>query len=121
MCCIILQLKGSKMAKRTTDSDTTNHQARTELMSANSLRSAERGARDNRVMDSIRHIDARFDSERQVIGAIARNIMVTQGYLTNKDIILRLISHLEVASDVVEQDILRNALELVLGVTPDDE
>lgn len=109
------------MAKRTTDSDTPHHQARTELLSSKSLRFAERGARDNRVMDSIRYIDSKFDSEREIIGAIARNIVATQGYLTNKDIILRLISHLEVANDVVQQDILRNALELVLGVTPDDE
>ncbi len=109
------------MAKRTTDSDTTEHLAHADLLSSNGLRSAERRARENRVMDSIRHIDSRFDSEREVIGAIAKNIIATQGYLTNKDIILRLISQLEITRDVVQQDILRNALELVLGVTPDDE
>ncbi len=108
------------MAKRTTDSEITDHLAHSDLMSSKGLRSAERHAHNNQVMDSIRHIDIKFDSEREVIGAIARNIVATQGYLTNKDIILRLISQLEVTRDVVQQDILRNALELVLGVTPDD-
>ncbi|EIC83442.1 biofilm/acid-resistance regulator YmgB/AriR [Serratia sp. M24T3] len=108
------------MAKRTTDSEFTGNLALNDVLNSNGLLCGEQRTREKRVMDSIRHIDNKFDSEREVIGAIARNIIAVQGYLTNKDIILRLISELEITRDVVQQDILRNALELVLGVTPDD-
>jgi len=40
--------------------------------------------------------------------------------VTNKAIILHLINQLESTSDIVQLDVLRKTLELVVGYTPDD-
>lgn len=58
--------------------------------------------------------------ETKVIGAVIREIVAGGGYVTNKAIILKLIEKLENTSDVVQLDIYRQALEVVVARTPDD-
>lgn len=59
--------------------------------------------------------------EQQIIGLIVRDLIASRGFVTNKDIILRLIMQLELTKNVQEKDVLRCALERVVGATPDDE
>ena len=40
--------------------------------------------------------------------------------VTNKDLILALVAQLETETDVIRNDILRNALEMIVHRTPDD-
>ncbi|WP_244216742.1 biofilm/acid-resistance regulator YmgB/AriR [Rahnella bruchi] len=61
-----------------------------------------------------------YSSEAEVLGAAIRLILANKGTVTNKAIILHLINQLETTSDVVQLDILRGALEMVVGMTPDD-
>lgn len=61
-----------------------------------------------------------FTSETEVLGATIRHLAAHQGQVTNKAIIIHLIKQLECMDDVVQQDILRQTLELVLSHTPDD-
>ncbi|MFO6299969.1 biofilm/acid-resistance regulator YmgB/AriR [Rahnella selenatireducens] len=61
-----------------------------------------------------------FSSETEVLGAAIRDILNDRGHVNNKAIILHLILKLESTSDVVQMDILRNTLEMVVGITPDD-
>lgn len=61
-----------------------------------------------------------YSSEAEVLGATIRLILANKGTVTNKAIILHLINQLETTSDVVQLDILRGALEMVVGMTPDD-
>ena len=61
-----------------------------------------------------------YSSETEVLGCAIRAILGERGHVNNKAIILHLILQLESSSDVVKMDILRNALEMVVGITPDD-
>lgn len=58
--------------------------------------------------------------ESEVLGAVIRNILADNRKVTNKAIILYLIAEMENTSDVVELDVLRSTLEIVVGRTPDD-
>lgn len=60
-------------------------------------------------------------AETAVLDAVIRDIVVHGKNVTSKAIILYLIAEIECTSDVVELDVLRNALEIVVGKTPDDE
>lgn len=60
------------------------------------------------------------EDERKIIGAIIREQITLHGFVTNKAVILRLINMLDSSHDVLEQDVLRNALEMVLCRTEDD-
>ncbi|MGG5218991.1 biofilm/acid-resistance regulator YmgB/AriR [Rahnella variigena] len=61
-----------------------------------------------------------YASETEVLGCAIRAILKERGHVNNKAIILHLILQLESSSEVVQMDILRNALEMVVGITPDD-
>ncbi len=61
-----------------------------------------------------------YSSETEVLGAAIRLILASNGVVTNKAIILHLINQLESTSDIVQLDVLRKTLELVVGYTPDD-
>ncbi|MDY0970980.1 biofilm/acid-resistance regulator YmgB/AriR [Siccibacter turicensis] len=58
--------------------------------------------------------------ESEVLGAVIRNILADNRKVTNKAIILYLIAEMENTSDVVQLDVLRSTLEIVVGRTPDD-
>lgn len=58
--------------------------------------------------------------EIEVFGQIIAEILQTGTPVTNKVIIASLINRLELESDVVQLDIYRHLLELVVNKTPDD-
>lgn len=63
---------------------------------------------------------ARFEKEQRIIGGIICRLVSDHGYVTNKAVILCLIDMLEISESVVEQDMLRSALKIVLGHTAND-
>ncbi|WP_051150802.1 biofilm/acid-resistance regulator YmgB/AriR [Tatumella saanichensis] len=60
-------------------------------------------------------------AETAVLSAIVNDIVLSGRKATNKAIILYLIAELENTSDPMQLDILRNALEMVVSKTPDDQ
>ncbi|MBK0079767.1 hypothetical protein IAE49_10800 [Kosakonia sp. S58] len=58
--------------------------------------------------------------EQRVIDEITLLLKAEKDVITNKDIILALIGRMGAENDVVQNDILRNALEMIIRVTPDD-
>jgi len=58
--------------------------------------------------------------ESALLGHVISSIMASDGHLTNKAIIARLITLLESANDVVACDIIRKTLEIVVDHTIDD-
>lgn len=74
--------------------------------------------------DIIQHFRSGGDAlaaETAVLDAVIRDIVIHGEKVTSKAIILHIIAELESTTDVVELDILRSALEIVVGKTPDDE
>ena len=61
-----------------------------------------------------------FEAEKQIIDELTFALKSVKTVVTNKDLILALISRLETESDVVQNDILRNALEIIVHRTQDD-
>ena len=59
-------------------------------------------------------------AEMEVFGQIIAEILQTGMPVTNKAIISSLIYRLELESDVLQLDIYRHLLELVVNKTPDD-
>lgn len=53
--------------------------------------------------------------ETEVISAVLESLRARGGRVLRKDIILALIAELESTSDVVRLDVLRGALEVVVG------
>ncbi|KNC08652.1 hypothetical protein AC791_08015 [Klebsiella sp. RIT-PI-d] len=62
-----------------------------------------------------------YAAEQDVLDGVIMNLIADNVMLSNKAIILRLISKLENTADVVELDILRSCLEIVIGRQTDDE
>ncbi|HBE9093731.1 hypothetical protein LOK69_20685 [Escherichia coli] len=64
--------------------------------------------------------DTRLTEEKIAIEKAIRELHFSSEYVNNKKIILKLLSFLSYTDDVVEKDIIRNALEVVLLFTSDD-
>ncbi|RPD99740.1 transcriptional regulator [Candidatus Pantoea deserta] len=62
----------------------------------------------------------RLEAETRVLDAAIRDIVIRGKRVTSKAIIIYLIAELESTTDVVELDVLRHCLEIVVGRTPDD-
>lgn len=62
----------------------------------------------------------RLVEESAMLGAAIRSIMDSQGELSNKAIIQKLIAFLETNDDVVTGDIIRKTLEIIVDHTMDD-
>ncbi|KAB7897142.1 transcriptional regulator [Rouxiella sp. S1S-2] len=75
---------------------------------------------ENEIFEHFASAGDLYASETEVLGAVIRKITAQQGFITKKAIILSLLAKMEATVDVVEQDILRKTLELVVGITPDD-
>ncbi|PRD13206.1 biofilm development regulator YmgB/AriR family protein [Pantoea coffeiphila] len=58
--------------------------------------------------------------ESALLGQVISSIIATDGHLTNKAIIARLIEILELTDNVVSADVVRKTLEIVLDHTVDD-
>ncbi|AXU97856.1 MAG TPA: transcriptional regulator [Erwinia persicina] len=62
----------------------------------------------------------KFSQEAQVLGAVIKELATGGRHVNNKAIILKLIEKLETTSDVIQLDVYRQVLEVVVGMTPDD-
>lgn len=58
--------------------------------------------------------------ESVVLGEVAQALLDTGIQLTNKNLIIYLVKALECAEDVVQADIIRKTLEIVVSYTSDD-
>lgn len=75
---------------------------------------------DQELAERFRNAGPSLKDEATVLGVIIRNVLASEGQITNKAIIISLIRALESAQDDSEARILRQTLEIVVGVTPDD-
>ena len=67
-----------------------------------------------------RHAGDRFAEEYAIFSTAVRCVLASEGHLSNKAIILWLIQTLESTNDVVQADVIRKTLEIVVGYTMDD-
>ncbi|ORM71600.1 biofilm development regulator YmgB/AriR family protein [Pantoea rwandensis] len=75
---------------------------------------------ESQLLDFFQTTGDQFLSERAIISEIRLELSARKIRISNKDIILALILRLECESDVIKQDIYRNALEIIVQRTPDD-
>ncbi|HHH7923132.1 TPA: biofilm development regulator YmgB/AriR family protein [Escherichia coli] len=64
--------------------------------------------------------DSWLSEEKLAIDKAVRDLYLCNEHVDNKSIILKLLSFLSSADDIVEKDIIRNALDVVLLFTLDD-
>jgi len=76
--------------------------------------------RQTLAIDFISTIDNRHDKEKNILGKTVKKVLVEMGEISNKAIILSLIRQIEYTRDSDEKTILCNALEIIVGITPDD-
>ncbi|KHJ67145.1 two-component-system connector protein AriR [Pantoea rodasii] len=75
---------------------------------------------DEELAMHFRENGAVLSDEAAVLGMIIPRLLATEGHVSNKSIILSLISALESTNDEAEMEILRKTLGIVVGYTPDD-
>lgn len=75
---------------------------------------------DSAVAEYFRTAGDRFADEATVFSAAVRGVLASDGHVSNKGLILWLIHALESTSDVVQADVIRKTLEIVVGYTMDD-
>ncbi|WP_214236272.1 biofilm development regulator YmgB/AriR family protein [Rosenbergiella gaditana] len=71
-------------------------------------------------VDFISTIDNRFEKEKKILGRTVKKLLVETGVISNKAIIISLVKQLELSHDIDKTLILRSALEIIVGITPDD-
>ena len=75
---------------------------------------------ESQISDYFAVADSLLTSEKAVINDARLEVSARKGFVTNKDLIGCLLEKLETETDVVQLDIYRNALELIVQRTPDD-
>lgn len=75
---------------------------------------------DNALSDYFRHAGDILAEESVALGAAIRNVIIAGESINNKNIMLALIRRLESTEDVVQADVIRKTLEIVVGHTLDD-
>ena len=73
------------------------------------------------IINHFRGAGDRLEAETRVLDAAIRDIVIHGKPVTSKAIIIYLIAELESTTDIVQLDVLRHCLEIVVGRTPDDE
>lgn len=74
----------------------------------------------SQIADYFKNAGDLLSSESEVITVASQTLMARKGFVSNKDLIVYLLDKLESESNVVQLDIYRNALEIVVQRTPDD-
>lgn len=67
-----------------------------------------------------RHGGDNLAAETAVVEEIIHTIILHGEFVNSKTVILYLIAELKRTSDAMQLDVLRNALEIIVGRTPDD-
>jgi len=75
---------------------------------------------DNALSDYFRHAGDILAEESVALGAAIRNVIIAGESINNKNIMLALIRRLESTEDVVQADVIRKTLEIVVSHTTDD-
>lgn len=75
---------------------------------------------ESKITDYFSHSGDLLKSESEVISAIMTELAASRQFVSNKAIILKLLEKLETETDIVQLDIYRHALEVVVQRTPDD-
>ena len=65
-------------------------------------------------------MDSQLVSEKAVLVEIYQDLSSRKAVVGNKDIIRSLLERLESENDVIKLDVYRQALEMVVQLTPDD-
>lgn len=68
----------------------------------------------------LQSMDSQFVSEKAVLVEIYQDLSSRKAVVGNKDIIHSLLEKLESENDVIKLDVYRQALEMVVQLTPDD-
>ncbi|MDO6406269.1 biofilm development regulator YmgB/AriR family protein [Pantoea phytobeneficialis] len=68
----------------------------------------------------LKSMDSQFVSEKAVLVEIYQDLSSRKAVVGNKDIIHSLLEKLETEKDVIKLDVYRQALEMVVQLTPDD-
>ncbi|WP_241646041.1 biofilm development regulator YmgB/AriR family protein [Rosenbergiella metrosideri] len=71
-------------------------------------------------VDFISTIDNRFEKEKKILGRTVKTLLMETGTISNKAIIISLVKQLELSHDIDKSLLLRSALEIIVGITPDD-
>ena len=71
-------------------------------------------------VDFISTINNRFEKEKKVIGRTVKTLLMETGAISNKAIIISLVKQLELSHNIDKALVLRSALEIIVGITPDD-
>ncbi len=75
---------------------------------------------DLKLADYIHVSDPEHYTNNQVVASICRELQQSHQRVSNKDLILRLITMIETEHDAAKQDSYLQALEYVVYCTPDD-
>ncbi|TCQ93695.1 biofilm development protein YmgB/AriR [Rahnella sp. JUb53] len=113
-------LKGRPMTRKNIDTSNECAVSHNDSMVSNSSQSMTDAVNQTGIFQQFSKVSELYSSEAEVLGAAIRLILAKKGTVTHKAIIMHLINQLETTSDVVQLDILRGALEMVVGMTPDD-
>ena len=70
---------------------------------------------ESALSEYFRHAGDRFAEESAVFSTAVRCVLASEGHLSNKAIILWLIQTLEATHDVVQADVIRKTLEIVVS------
>ncbi|KMV68621.1 hypothetical protein AI29_08320 [bacteria symbiont BFo2 of Frankliniella occidentalis] len=58
--------------------------------------------------------------KKKVLGRTVKTLLMETGAISNKAIIINLVKQLELSHDLDKSLVLRSALEIIVGITPDD-
>jgi Biofilm development protein YmgB/AriR. len=75
---------------------------------------------DNALSDYFHHAGEALAEEAAVLGGAIRQVLNKGEHINNKNIILSLVHRLETTTDIVQADVIRKTLEIVVGHTMDD-
>ncbi|MDI9221623.1 biofilm development regulator YmgB/AriR family protein [Pantoea sp. EA-12] len=75
---------------------------------------------DTRLASFMRSAGPEAKDEAALLNEVICSVLVAEGRVTNKSLILHLIRELESACSDRQADTLRRTLEIVVGHTPDD-
>ncbi|WP_058974117.1 biofilm development regulator YmgB/AriR family protein [Type-D symbiont of Plautia stali] len=75
----------------------------------------------NKTEEEILSVINQLAAESEIISAVFARLKAQGGRVLRKDVILSLIAELESTSDVVRLDVLRGALEIVVGYSREEE
>jgi len=75
---------------------------------------------DKTLSNFLQNTGSAFGEEKNLLATAIKEISAQKGYISNKQLIIWLITQLETSKDVLHNDLVRRSLEVVVGFTQDD-